>query len=129
MINKYSNEKILFISQDSVLFEGRKELLKRCFNNFLQNSLKHGEKISIKVKKLRKDIIIDFEDDGPGIPKNEYENVFKPFYKIDKSRNNSKSSVGLGMSISSDIIRSHGGKIKLDISKLGGLKVTVFLPS
>ena len=95
----------------------------------MQNSLKHGEKISIKVKKLRKDIIIDFEDDGPGIPKNEYENVFKPFYKIDKSRNNSKSSVGLGMSISSDIIRSHGGKIKLDISKLGGLKVTVFLPS
>ena len=129
MINKYSNEKILFNSQDSVIFEGRKELLKRCFNNFLQNSLKHGEKISIKVKKLRKDIIIDFEDDGPGIPKNEYENVFKPFYKIDKSRNNSKSSVGLGMSISSDIIRSHGGKIKLDISKLGGLKVTVFLPS
>ena len=129
MINKYSNEKILFNSQESVIFEGRKELLKRCFNNFLQNSLKHGEKISIKVKKLRKDIIIDFEDDGPGIPKNEYENVFKPFYKIDKSRNNSKSSVGLGMSISSDIIRSHGGKIKLDISKLGGLKVTVFLPS
>ena len=129
MINKYSNEKILFNNQDSIIFEGRKELLKRCFNNFLQNSLKHGEKISIKVKKLRKDIIIDFEDDGPGIPKNEYENVFKPFYKIDKSRNNSKSSVGLGMSISSDIIRSHGGKIKLDISKLGGLKVTVFLPS
>ena len=129
MINKYSNEKILFNNQDSIIFEGRKELLKRCFNNFLQNSLKHGKEISIKVKKLRKDIIIDFEDDGPGIPKNEYENVFKPFYKIDKSRNNSKSSVGLGMSISSDIIRSHGGKIKLDISKLGGLKVTVFLPS
>ena len=129
MINKYSNEKILFNNQDSIIFEGRKELLKRCFNNFLQNSLKHGKEISIKVKKLRKDIIIDFEDDGPGIPKNEYENVFKPFYKIDKSRNNSKSSVGLGMSISSDIIRSHGGKINLDISKLGGLKVTVFLPS
>ena len=129
MINKYSNEKILFNNQDSIIFEGRKELLKRCFNNFLQNSLKHGKEISIKVKKLRKDIIIDFEDDGPGIPKSEYENVFKPFYKIDKSRNNSKSSVGLGMSISSDIIRSHGGKINLDISKLGGLKVTVFLPS
>ena len=129
MINKYSNEKILFNNQDSIIFEGRKELLKRCFNNFLQNSLKHGKEISIKVKKLRKDIIIDFEDDGPGIPKNEYENVFKPFYKIDKSRNNSKSSVGLGMSISSDIIRSHGGRINLDISKLGGLKVTVFLPS
>ena len=129
MINKYSNEKILFNNQDSIIFEGRKELLKRCFNNFLQNSLKHGKEISIKVKKLRKDIIIDFEDDGPGIPKNEYENVFKPFYKIDKSRNNSKSSVGLGMSISSDIIRSHGGKINLDVSKLGGLKVTVFLPS
>ena len=90
--------------------------------------MKYGDKINIKLKKLRKDLIIYFEDNGPGIPENEYENVFKPFYKIDKSRSISKSSVGLGLSISSDIIRSHGGKIELGVSRLGGLKISVFLP-
>ena len=59
---------------------------------------------------------------------NEYENVFKPFYKIDKGRSESKSSVGLGLSISSDIIRSHGGTIELKKSELGGLKVIISLP-
>ncbi len=54
--------------------------------------------------------------------------VFKPFYKIDKSRSQKSSSVGLGLSISSDIIRSHGGKIELSNSKFGGLKVTISLP-
>ena len=68
------------------------------------------------------------EDDGPGIPDTEYENVFKPFYKIDKGRSDSKSSVGLGLSISSDIIRSHGGYISLDKSKMGGLRVKISLP-
>ena len=68
------------------------------------------------------------EDDCPGIPVSEYENVFKPFYKIDKSRGGSKSSVGLGLSISSDIVRSHGGKIELGNAELGGLKVKISLP-
>ena len=68
------------------------------------------------------------DDDGPGIPENEYENVFKPFYKIDRSRGNSKSSVGLGLSIASDIIQSHGGKIALQKSPLDGLRVKIYLP-
>ena len=71
-------------------------------------------------------IIID--DDGPGIPENERENVFKPFYKIDKSRGESKSSVGLGLSITSDTIKSHGGNIILENSPLNGLRVKIFLP-
>ena len=58
----------------------------------------------------------------------EYENVFKPFYKIDKSRNQKKSSVGLGLSIASDIVRSHGGDIDLGKSNLGGLKIKIVLP-
>ena len=68
------------------------------------------------------------EDNGPGIPIEEYENVFKPFYKIDKSRGDSKSSVGLGLSISSDIIKSHGGNIQLEKSTFNGLRVKIFLP-
>jgi two-component system osmolarity sensor histidine kinase EnvZ len=68
------------------------------------------------------------EYNGPGIPIEEYENVFKPFYKIDKGRSDSKSSVGLGLSITSDIIKSHGGNIILEKSDLNGLRVKIFLP-
>ena len=73
-------------------------------------------------------LFIKIEDDGPGIPEKEYNNVFKPFYKIDKGRGDSKSSVGLGLSIASDIIRSHGGNIKLEKSSMKGLGVKIFLP-
>ena len=71
-------------------------------------------------------IIID--DNGPGIAEKEYENVFKPFYKIDKGRGDSKSSVGLGLSITLDIVKSHGGNIILEKSPMNGLRVKIFLP-
>ena len=71
-------------------------------------------------------LIID--DDGPGISEKEYDNVFKPFYKIDKSRGDSKSSVGLGMSIASDVVKSHGGNITLNKSPQNGLRVKVIFP-
>ena len=82
-----------------------------------------AEGIIIVLKKGTNNLAITIDDDGPGIPEKEYENVFKPFYKIDKSRGNSKSSVGLGMSIASDIIQSHGGNIRLEKSQLNGLRV------
>ena len=85
-------------------------------------------KFEISLSKKNTNLFIIIDDDGPGIPKNEYENVFKPFYKIDKGRADSKSSVGLGLSISSDIIKSHGGNIMLEKSKMDGLRVKVFLP-
>ena len=78
--------------------------------------------------KSSNNLFIKIEDDGPGIDEKEYDNVFKPFYKIDKGRADSKSSVGLGLSIASDIVRSHGGNIKLNKSSMGGLEVRIFLP-
>tara|TARA_Y100001970_G_scaffold280973_1_gene390829 strand:- start:256 stop:1569 length:1314 start_codon:yes stop_codon:yes gene_type:complete len=127
-VKKYNNSNIFLENSSQILFEGRKNLLQRCFNNLIDNSNKYAKKLRIKIEKLNKNIIILFEDDGPGIPESEYENVFKPFYKLDKARGNSKSSVGLGLSISSDIIRSHGGKIELGVSKIGGLKIFISLP-
>ena len=97
--------------------------------DLIENSLKYGSKLAVKIEILRKNFKVIIDEDGPGIPEYEYENVFKPFYKIDKSRQDTKSSVGLGLSISSDIIRSHGGKIELSKSILGGLRVIVSLPS
>jgi len=128
IVKKYENNNIALEETKEIFINGRKNLIQRCFNNLIDNSLKYAKKIEIKQEKLKKNIFIFVEDDGPGIPISEYENVFKPFYKIDKSRSESKSSVGLGLSISSDIIRSHGGNIDLGKSKLGGLKVTISLP-
>ena len=90
--------------------------------------IKYAKKIDLRLSKKSSNILITIDDDGPGIPENEYENVFKPFYKIDKSRGDSKSSVGLGLSITSDIIKSHGGNILLEKSPLNGLRVKIFLP-
>ena len=128
VLNKHKNIDISFNCPDNLYYEGRKELLKRCFNNLIENSSKYGDKLNVKIEKIRKNFSLIIEDNGPGIPAEEYQNVFKPFYKIDKGRSDTKSSVGLGLSISSDIVKSHGGKIELDKSILGGLKVTVLLP-
>ena len=73
-------------------------------------------------------IIIFIDDDGPGIPEKERENVFKPFYRIDQSRGQNKSGVGLGLSITNDIIRSHGGSVALETSSKNGLRVKISLP-
>ncbi len=128
IIEKYNNENISKTLPERIYFTGRRNLIKRCINNLIDNSLKYGKRVNIELSKKTTNIFIKIEDDGPGIPENEYENVFKPFYKIDKGRAESKSSVGLGLSIASDIIRSHGGNIKLERSKLDGLGVKIFLP-
>ena len=128
-VERYENDSITKDLTQNILINGRKNLLKRSFNNIIDNGLKYGKKINIKLNKNGKNIFILIEDNGPGIPKEEYENVFKPFYKIDKGRGETKSSVGLGLSIASDIIRSHGGYVKLDKSSMNGLGVKIFLPA
>jgi len=114
---------------EKVMFNGRKNLIQRCFNNLIDNSLKYAKKVKITHEKNKNNLIFFIEDDGQGIPAEEYENVFKPFYKIDKGRGDAKSSVGLGLSIASDIIKSHGGYIELGKSEMGGLKVKISLPT
>ena len=106
----------------------RKNLINRCINNIIDNALKYGNKVEVKLNKKNTNLLITIDDDGPSIPIKEYENVFKPFYKMDKSRADAKSSVGLGLSIASDIIRSHGGNIMLEKSKMNGLSVKIYLP-
>jgi len=128
LINKYENPNILKEFKKRIYFNGRKNLIQRCINNLIDNSIKYGKKTKIVIEKKMSNIIISIEDDGPGIPELEYKNVIKPFYKIDKGRSESKSSVGLGLAISSDIIKSHGGDMSFSKSNLGGLKVMISLP-
>jgi two-component system osmolarity sensor histidine kinase EnvZ len=128
IVTKYDNENIQKDLLPRIYINGRKNLINRCLNNIIDNALKYGDKVEVKLIKENTNILIIINDDGSGIPKEEYENVFKPFYKIDKGRADSKSSVGLGLSIASDIVRSHGGNIMLDKSKMNGLSVKIFLP-
>ena len=128
IISKYENENINLKCSKKIFLNGRRSLITRCINNLLDNSVKYAEKISINLEKKNSIIFLSIDDDGPGVDESEFNNITKPFYKIDKSRSESKSSVGLGLSISSDIIKSHGGDIQFNKSKLGGLKVTISLP-
>ena len=128
IVEKYysSNISIKIISR--VYMSGRKNLIERSINNLINNALRYAKKIDLQLSKSNNNVLITIDDDGPGIPENERVNVLKPFYKIDKSRGDSSSSVGLGLSISSDIIQSHGGNILLDRSPMDGLRVKIFLP-
>ena len=128
IIRKYNNKNISHNLIPRIYFNGRKNLINRSLNNLIDNGLKYANKVEISLNKKSTSLFIIIDDDGPGIPKKEQENVFKPFYKMDKGRNDSKSSVGLGLSIASDIIKSHGGNIMLETSKFNGLRVKIFLP-
>ena len=107
---------------------GRQIQLKRAFNNIIDNSQRYAKKIEIILYTNEKDCVIEFNDDGEGIPRDKYEDVFKPFFTLDPSRNKLKGESGLGLTITRDIIRSHGGDVKLSDSNLGGLQLKVLLP-
>ena len=123
-----NNYKITLEEKDKIKTSGRPLQIKRAFQNIIDNSLRYSKKIKISIKSIEEGCEIVFEDAGPGIPDKNYEDVFKPFFTLDPSRNKLKGESGLGLSISRDIIRSHGGDIKLDQSEFGGLKSTILLP-
>ncbi len=114
--------------QDNITLKGRPVALKRSLENIIQNGLTYGKKVLVTVKKSSNRGLILIEDDGPGIPEDQYKNVFKPFFRLDKSRSLNQSGVGLGLAIVEDIIKSHGGNIQLGKGQLGGLQVKISLP-
>tara|TARA_B100000700_G_scaffold260058_1_gene295328 strand:- start:2197 stop:3516 length:1320 start_codon:yes stop_codon:yes gene_type:complete len=128
VIEKYDSKKVNVIFGENLKINIRLNAIKRCLMNLIDNGLSYGKKVEIITKKTISDLIIFIDDNGPGIPEKEYQNVMKPFYRIDKSRGQNKSGVGLGMSIANDIIHSHGGSISLEKSPLNGLRVKISLP-
>jgi len=128
VIKKYDSKQISVHFEENPKINIRLNTIKRCLINLIDNGLFYGKKVEIITKKTISDLIIFIDDNGPGIPKKEYQNVMKPFYRIDKSRSQNKSGVGLGLSIANDIIHSHGGNISLDKSPLNGLRVRISLP-
>ena len=100
----------------------------RCLLNILNNAEKHAQTIWVRIA-VRDDLAeIIVDDDGPGVSEDLYDDVFKPFFRAEESRNQKTGGVGLGLSIAKDIAQSHGGDITLSRSDRGGLRVTISLP-
>jgi len=125
---KYEEKQIKLFLEECPKINIRPGSIKRCLANLIDNALAYGKTTEIFTKKMMNNILILIDDDGPGIHESEYQNVLKPFYRIDKSRGQNKLGVGLGLSIANDIIRSHGGNISLEKSSLNGLRVKISLP-
>jgi len=127
--NKFNNNNFTFNeSSDLIELKGRLTALQRSFENIIQNGLTYGKKVNVEIQKGNRLATILFEDDGPGIPEDQYKNVFKPFFRLDKSRSLNQSGVGLGLAIVEDVINSHGGNIQLGKSNKNGLLVKISLP-
>jgi len=107
----------------------RPQAFKRCLDNLVGNATRHGDRIAVTGSHAEGHLTVTFDDDGPGIPFEEHEAVFKPFYRLDDARNLDETGTGLGMPIARDIARNHGGDITLSESPLGGLRVTVTIPA
>jgi two-component system osmolarity sensor histidine kinase EnvZ len=130
LINKSFKKNIKLKSPKQIIFSGRKNLIRRCIANIINNSQKYSKNILITCKYMKKNIQINIDDDGPGIADEHKENVFRPFYRIDKSRSLNESNVGLGLSIVEDIVNSHGGTVKLMDNPRGkGLRVCLSFPN
>ena len=128
IVKKYEGRQVYVNFEKNLIISIRLNAIKRCLVNLIDNGLSYGKKVKITTEKTNTDVIIFVDDDGPGIPEKEYQNVMKPFYRIDESRGQNKSGVGLGLSIANDIIRSHGGSISLEKSPMQGLRVKISLP-
>lgn len=106
----------------------RAQAVRRSIRNLLANATRHGARIELRAKRRERSVKILIDDDGPGIPSGSREDVFKPFFRLDSSRNSSTGGVGLGLTIARDVVRAHGGDIWLEDSPLGGLRVRIKLP-
>lgn len=116
--------------EDDLFLLLRPVAFERCLNNILGNARKYASHIMIAVENKNGEVVIAVDDNGPGIPPQQYEDVFKPFFRGEPSRNPATGGVGLGLPIAQDIVHSHGGKINLNKSTLlGGLRVIITMPS
>ncbi|HXZ95856.1 MAG TPA: ATP-binding protein [Burkholderiales bacterium] len=109
-------------------YVGKPRALKRCLSNLIENAVKYGKNATIVVQDEDARLVLKIEDEGPGIPPHEQENVFAPFYRIENSRNRDTGGTGLGLSIARSIARDHGGDITCKNLETSGLQVIVTLP-
>jgi two-component system osmolarity sensor histidine kinase EnvZ len=115
--------------QGDMNVELRPIAMKRCLTNLVSNALRYGTVVKLQAARGRTSVEIVVDDNGPGVPPDKYEDVFRPFFRLDSSRNVDTGGVGLGLTIARDVARSHGGDVALAASPLGGLRVSVRIPT
>lgn len=111
-----------------VILPLKRQAFKRAITNLVSNAVRYGDQIVIRAATEGQWLRIEVDDNGPGIPASERANVFKPFYRIDRSRNQDDGNSGLGLAIARDIAKSHGGDITLGESSMGGLRAIISVP-
>ncbi len=114
--------------RDTMMLPLRPQSFKRCLANIIGNARRYAHRIQVSAGRRGSAFEVVIDDDGPGIPVEEREAVFKPFYRMEASRNQETGGTGLGLTIARDIARAHGGDIRLADGPLGGLRCTVRLP-
>jgi two-component system osmolarity sensor histidine kinase EnvZ len=102
--------------------------LKRAISNLANNAADYGKHVRVTVSATANEAVVVVEDDGPGIAPENFEDAFRPFSRLDASRNQNVSGVGLGLTIARDTARAHGGDVTLGVSEMGGLRATMRLP-
>lgn len=112
----------------SIPFTGRRQALKRAFSNLIENAAKYGHRAEICVEPPTGEVIVTIDDRGPGIPPDEQEKVFTPFYRVERSRSRDTGGAGLGLALARTVIRAHGGDITLADRPERGLRQTIVLP-
>ncbi|NCY26423.1 MAG: two-component sensor histidine kinase, partial [Alphaproteobacteria bacterium] len=120
--------KVTLAGGDDVVADVRVTGFRRMMHNIVDNALRYGKRCAVSLRSGDKFCEIIIDDDGPGIALEQREEVFKPFSRLEGSRNSKTGGVGLGLSIARDIVLAHGGRIVLDDAPMGGLRVLIYLP-
>ena len=134
LLDRYTGEADLREKEYSIYCETELSIkftpnaLSRLVGNLISNAFRYADSLTVRVSQGNGRLTLVFDDDGPGIPEEQREEVFKPFVRLDEARNLDETGTGLGLSISRDIARNHGGDINLYDSPEGGLRVILVLP-
>lgn len=123
-----AGDRVDLTAEGALTLSVRKEGLRRCLANLVSNATHYGTRAVVSAIRKPEFIEVTVDDDGPGIPENMHETVFRPFSRLDQSRNVETGGVGLGLTIARDVVHAHGGEIALGPSPLGGLRAQVRLP-
>ncbi len=115
--------------EEGLTVQAREGALKRALVNLVQNAAAHGQDVALSARRQGPRIEVIIDDDGPGIDPDLREDAFRPFNRLDESRNANRTGVGLGLAIARDTVRAHGGELRLEDSPLGGLRARISLPA
>ncbi len=123
-----AGHEVMFEGEGRLPYECRPVALSRAFTNLIENAAKYGARARVSLSEDTGAVRVRIDDDGPGIPEASREDVFKPFQRLEGSRNRDTGGTGLGLTVARSIVRAHGGDITLHDQPGGGLRVEVTLP-